>query len=84
LTATQSASNATSTELLKGVEQIFREAGVPETIHQAGGLHYLGQMIEAQANAFAFQDGFWVLAVSYALGIIPAWIMGRIYNRHKK
>ena len=84
LTATQSGSNTTSTELLRGVEQIYREAGVPEAVHQAGGLHYLGQMIEAQANAFAFQDGFWVLAVSYAIGIIPAWIMGRIYNQHTK
>ena len=85
LTATQSASNATSVELLRSVGQIYREAGVPEAVHQAGGLHYLGQIIEAQANAFAFQDGFWVLAVSYAVGIIPAWYLGRAYKlRNKK
>ncbi|MEE2688048.1 MAG: DHA2 family efflux MFS transporter permease subunit [Pseudomonadota bacterium] len=85
LTATQSASNATSVELLRSVGQIYREAGVPEAVQQAGGLHYLGQIIEAQANAFAFQDGFWVLAVSYAVGIIPAWYLGRAYKlRNKK
>ena len=84
LTATQSASNATSAELLHGVGQIYREAGVPEAVQQAGGLHYLGQIIEAQANAFAFQDGFWVLAASYAVGIIPAWDLGRVYNRRNK
>ena len=85
LTATQSASNVTSVELLREVGQIYREAGVPEAVHQAGGLHYLGQIIEAQANALAFQDGFWVLAASYAVGIIPAYYLGRVYNRrHKK
>ncbi|PPR64442.1 MAG: Multidrug export protein EmrB [Alphaproteobacteria bacterium MarineAlpha4_Bin2] len=84
LTATQSASNATSAELLHGVGQIYREAGVSEAVQQAGGLHYLGQIIEAQANAFAFQDGFWVLAASYAVGIIPAWYLGRVYNRRNK
>ena len=83
LTTMQSGSNATNVEFMRGVEQIYREAGVPALVHQAGGLHYLGQMIEAQANAFAFQDGFWVLAASYAVGIIPAWYLGRIYNQRK-
>lgn len=84
LTATQSAANATSAELLRGVDEIFREAGVPEAVHQAGGLHYLGQIIEAQANVLGFQDGFWVLAASYAVGIIPAWFMGRMYYKDKR
>lgn len=84
LTATQSAGNATSTELLRGVEEIYRQAGVPEAAQRPGGLHYLGQIIEAQANAFGFQDGFWVLAASYACGIVPAWYMGRIYRRRQR
>lgn len=84
LTATQSADNGTSRELLQNVERIYQEAGVPEAVREAGGLHYLGQMIEAQSNAIGFQDGFWVLAASYASGIIPALIMGKIYNRQKR
>ena len=84
LTATQNDANDTSFELLRGVGQLFREAGLPESSHHAGSLHYLGQIIEAQANAFAFQDGFWVLAASYACGIIPAWFLGRAYNRRRK
>ena len=84
LTVTQSTANATSVELLRGVEEIYREAGVPESMHHAGGLHYLGQIIEAQANALGFQDGFWVLAGSYAIGVIPAWIMGRMYYKDKR
>jgi predicted MFS family arabinose efflux permease len=84
LTATQSSAVATSAELLRGVDKIYREAGVPEAVHQAGGLHYLGQIIEAQANVLGFQDGFWVLAASYAIGIIPAWFMGRMYYENKR
>jgi len=73
-----------SANLLSGVAQIFREAGVPENVHASGGLHYLGQMIEAQATALAFQDGFWVLVVSYLLGLIPAIFLGIEYNRQRK
>lgn len=84
LTSMQSGTGAAGGVFQRGVEQIYREAGVPESIHQAGGMHYLGQIIEAQANAFAFQDGFWILAGSYAIGIIPAWYLGRMYNRRNK
>lgn len=73
-----------SSSLLDGVSQIFREAGVPAVVHGPGGLHYLGQMIEAQATALAFQDGFWVLVVSYLLGIIPAIFLGIEYNRSRR
>ncbi len=83
-THTQIGANETSVEFMRGVEQIYREAGVPEALHQAGGLHYLGQVIEAQANALGFQDGFWILAASYLAGIVPAYIMGRIYHRNRK
>ena len=69
---------------MRGVSQIFREAGVPEVMHGSGGLHYLGQMIESQATALAFQDGFWVLVVSYLLGIIPAIFLGIEYNKQRK
>jgi DHA2 family multidrug resistance protein len=73
-----------SSSLLRGVSQIFREAGVPEVVHAPGGLHYFGQMIEAQATALAFQDGFWVLVVSYLAGIIPAIFLGIEYNKQRK
>jgi len=82
LASTQSGDNATSAELMRGVETIFREAGVPESLHQAGGLDYLGQMIQAQANALGFQDGFWILFGSYLLGIIPSIILGRLYYKN--
>ncbi|NKB55792.1 MAG: DHA2 family efflux MFS transporter permease subunit [Alphaproteobacteria bacterium] len=84
LSAMQSDQSSASASLLRGVAQIFREAGVPENVHTSGGLHYLGQMIEAQATALSFQDGFWVLFFSYLLGIIPAIFLGIEYNKRRK
>ncbi|MGY8961792.1 MAG: MFS transporter, partial [Alphaproteobacteria bacterium] len=84
LTSAQAAATGANAELLRGVAQIYRESGVPESAHEAGSLHYLGQIIEAQANALGFQDGFWILAASYAIGIVPAWWMGRLYYKSKR
>jgi len=83
LAAMQGGSGTTSDTLLRGVERIYREAGVPEHLHQSGGLNYLCQMIEAQATMFAFQDGFWLLFASYLSGVIPAIFLGIEYNKLK-
>src|SRR3546814_2500910 len=58
LTATQSFANATSRELLGSVEGILAQTGVSEAHQLPGALHYLGQMVYAQASALAFQDTF--------------------------
>jgi len=76
LTATQSADNAASRAMLHSVERLLNEAGVPEAIHQPGALHYLGQVVHAQANTLGFQDGFLILAVSFIFAMIPAWMLG--------
>jgi DHA2 family multidrug resistance protein len=77
LAATQSADNASSRELLEGVGRILNESGVPQSAHESGALHYLGQVVHAQANAIGFQDGFLVLAISFLFAMIPAWMLGR-------
>ena len=77
LTATQSSDNQASRELLQGVGRILGESGVPQVLHEPGALHYLGQMVHAQATTLGFQDGFWILVIVYLLGLIPAWILGR-------
>ena len=77
LAATQSADNASSRELLAGVGRILNESGVPQSAHESGALHYLGQVVHAQANAIGFQDGFLVLAISFLFAMIPAWMLGR-------
>ena len=59
----------------------FVPAGVPEALHQSGALHYLGQVIEAQAATLGFQDGFVMITVMFVLTLIPAWILGRAKRR---
>ncbi len=76
LTATQDSSNAASRELLEGVGQVLREAGVPETVTEPGALHFLGQMIEAQALTMGFQDGFLFFVVVFMIAMLPAWMLG--------
>jgi len=77
LAATQSADNASSREMISGVGRILNEAGVPSALHESGALHYLGQVVHAQANTIGFQDGFLVLAISFLFAMIPAWLLGR-------
>ena len=76
LTATQDSSNAASREMLAEVGQVLREAGVPETITEPGALHFLGQVIEAQAMTLGFQDGFLIFVVVFMLAMIPTWMLG--------
>tara|TARA_B100000686_G_scaffold188804_1_gene195527 strand:- start:239 stop:733 length:495 start_codon:yes stop_codon:yes gene_type:complete len=80
LAATQSSGNDASRELLGNVGQLLGEAGVSESVQQSGALHYLGQVVHAQAATLGFQDGFWVLVVAYLIGIWPAWMLGRRAN----
>jgi hypothetical protein len=44
-------------------------------------LHYLGEMIEAQASARGFSDGFLMIAIVFVLAIIPAWNLGKVRRR---
>ncbi len=77
LAATQISGNGASQELLTHVGKIFGAAGVPESVQQSGALHYLGQVVHAQANTLGFQDGFLILAAVFLAAMIPAWILGR-------
>jgi EmrB/QacA subfamily drug resistance transporter len=76
-TATQTPGNSVSKEMLDHVGTIMGEAGVPEALHGPGALHYLGQVIEAQATTLGYQDGFVMISVVFVLALIPAWILGR-------
>lgn len=76
LTATQDSSNGASRELLDSVGQVLREAGVPDTVTEPGALHFLGQVIEAQALTLGFQDGFLIFVIVFMLAMIPAWMLG--------
>ncbi len=75
LTATQTPANSLTRELLDKIEHLLSEAGVPEAMQQAGALDYLGQVINAQASTFGFQDAFMVIALVFVAALIPAWIL---------
>jgi MFS transporter, DHA2 family, multidrug resistance protein len=77
LTSLQTAGNSATAELLRLVQQALANAGASQELQAAGALHYLGRVIYAQAYTLGFRDSFLVVAVIFALGLIPAWIMGR-------
>ena len=77
LTATQVADNAATRELLEQTSRLLAEGGIAESMRQALALDHLGQMIQAQADTLAFQDGFRLVALVFLVALIPAWVLGR-------
>ncbi|MBT5664259.1 MAG: MFS transporter, partial [Rhodospirillaceae bacterium] len=77
LTASQTAANQTSQEMLYAVKSLLSEAGLAESVQTSGAIHYLGQVIFAQASTLGFQDAFLSLAVLAAVGLAPAWFLSR-------
>ena len=77
LTATQTSRNESSRELLERVADLLGQGGVPDATLQPGALHFLGRVIEAQANTMGFQDGFMILTAVFICALIPAWSLGR-------
>ena len=75
-TATQDSANVASRELLDKVGQMLREGGVSDVSNQSTALHYLGQVVHAQATTAGFQDGFLIFTVVFVLAMIPAWMLG--------
>jgi EmrB/QacA subfamily drug resistance transporter len=82
LTATQTPSNGATAELLRSIQGLLAQSGVPEDMQMAGALNYLGRVIHAQAYTFGFRDSFLVVAVIFVVALIPAWMMGRHPPRH--
>ncbi|MDH3287295.1 MAG: DHA2 family efflux MFS transporter permease subunit [Betaproteobacteria bacterium] len=78
LTSLQTAGNSATTELLRVMEEILARAGAPPDLQSAGALDYLGRVVYAQAYTMGFRDSFLIVAIVFVLGLIPAWIMGRV------
>jgi len=77
LTATQTAGNLTSRQLLDQVGALMGKAGLPDVLTNSGALNYLGKVIEAQALTLGYQDGFIMISIVFCLALIPAWVLGR-------
>jgi DHA2 family multidrug resistance protein len=77
LVALQTGANSTTMELLRVMRGVLAQAGLAADQQAAGALHFLGRMVHAQAQTLGFRDSFLLVAVVFAIGLIPAWIMGR-------
>jgi len=77
VTATQTAGNAATRELIGQVASLLGEAGVPASLQVPLALNHLGRVIEAQANTMGFQDGFLLIGIVFLGALVPAWILAR-------
>ena len=77
MTATQTAHNEASRELLSMVSELLHDSGVADAVLQPGALHFLGRVVEAQAQTMGFQDGFMIIAVVFVAALLPAILMGK-------
>lgn len=81
LTATQTAGSPTSQSFIAAIRHLLSEAGVADALEYPGALHYLGQVVYAQANTAGFQDAFMALAIASVCGLIPVYILSRTPSR---
>lgn len=76
LASLQSAGNSATAELLRTMQGVFAQACASADLSQAAALHYLGRVVLAQAYSMGFRDSILVVAIVFALALIPALIMG--------
>jgi len=81
LAGVQTAANSATAELLRNLNDVLAQAGAPPELQSAGALHYLGQVVYAQAHTLGFRDSFLVCAVVFTLALVPAWVMGQAKAR---
>lgn len=77
LGATQTFANSTTVEMLGMVTGQLAGTGLPDSVQQGVAMHYLTDVVTAQANMLGFQDGFYFLTC-IALGpLIPVLFLLR-------
>lgn len=75
--ATQSYGHQDSLHALAEMQRNLNVMGLPAIQEQVIAFTQLGEMIFAQAQVYAFQDSFMILAVGFTLSIIPIWLIGK-------
>ena len=73
--AGQHAANSTTTELLRRLDGLYAQFGMPPALREAGALDYLGRSIVAQANAIGYRECFLACALLFIMVILPALMM---------
>ena len=77
VTATQTADNAATRELIGRLESLLGAGGIPDSLQFPLALDHLGRVLEAQANTMGFQDGFILIGILFIGALIPAYILSR-------
>jgi len=76
-TATQNPGNETSMALLNVVSRQMNEAGLAAEQSGSAALHYLSEIVHAQALTIGFKDSFIALAAVFITALIPAWLFAK-------
>ena len=76
-TATQTAANDTTRDLIDGVVGLLAQGGVSSADRLPMAMIYLGDVISARAEALSFQDGYLALAVAFGLATLCALTLAR-------
>ncbi len=79
--AMQATGSSASAEMIDTTKRVLSEAGVADADRNAGALHYLGEVIYAQASTLGFQDAFTTLGLIAVAGLLPAWVLARFKDR---
>ncbi|GMV68362.1 MAG: MFS transporter [Pseudomonadota bacterium] len=77
MTATQVAGNAATQALTDRLSELSQAGGAPGDLAQGYAADFLGRVIYAQANTWAYREGFILVALVFLVAIAPAWLMGR-------
>ncbi len=77
LTATQTAGNGATAEVLRSIQALLAQGGIPESLQATGAINYLSKLIYMQAYTMGFRDSFLIVGMVFVFALIPAWMMGR-------
>jgi DHA2 family multidrug resistance protein len=78
LAATQDAANGATNEFLASVRELLHPGGLTESATDQMAMQFLELSVAAQANAFAWRDGFILLACAFAFALLPTWVLGNL------
>jgi DHA2 family multidrug resistance protein len=81
LTATQTPDNPTVLSLITQVGGLMGQLGLPPWQQVPAAIWFLGQTVYAQASTAAYQDGFLITAVVFAVALAPTLLLERASRR---
>lgn len=74
-TASQDGTNTVTAALLRDTSGLLAQAGVQESVRQAGAIDYLAKVIYAQGSMMGYRDGFLAVAMLFFIAMLPAFML---------